>query len=108
MAADRRPAGGRLSRLRRQGFPADGTRVAMTGRTATYTVRPASEADLDRIAEFEIEIARISFDEDAILDPALHRKRVAAALGRPGEVTLVAVDGAAPDRAVGWVWLSGR
>ena len=31
----------------------------------TYAVRPATEADLDRIAEFEIEIARISFDDVA-------------------------------------------
>lgn len=74
----------------------------------TYAVRPATEADLDRIAEFEIEIARISFDADAVVDPDLHRRRVGKALGQSGEVALVAVAAVAPDRPVGWVWLTGR
>jgi RimJ/RimL family protein N-acetyltransferase len=99
----------------------------MTGGPPGFLIRPAREADLDAIAAFEIDIARASFGDEAIEDPALHRKRVAAALGRPGEVTLVAVavpedgeavkgeseegmgrragGGAAP---VGWAWLSGR
>jgi L-amino acid N-acyltransferase YncA len=76
--------------------------------SVTYSVRPATETDLDRIAEFEIDIARISFEEDAVVDPALHRKRVASSLGKPGEVTLVAVDTTAPGEPVGWVWLSSR
>jgi ribosomal protein S18 acetylase RimI-like enzyme len=73
-----------------------------------FVVRPAREADLDAIAGFEIEIARVSFGDEAIDDPALHRKRVAAALGKPGEVTVVAATAAAPDVPVGWAWLSGR
>jgi ribosomal protein S18 acetylase RimI-like enzyme len=87
----------------------------MTGSSAGFLIRPARDADLDAIAAFEIDIARASFGDEAIEDPALHRKRVAAALGKPGEVTLVAVavrengeaeaGGAAP---VGWAWLSGR
>jgi RimJ/RimL family protein N-acetyltransferase len=93
----------------------------MTGGPAEFLVRPAREADLDAIAAFEIDIARASFGAEAIEDPALHRKRVAAALGKPGEVTLVAVavkgDGeGGPGRCaggggtvpVGWAWLSGR
>jgi GNAT superfamily N-acetyltransferase len=85
----------------------------MTDGTAGFLIRPAREGDLGVIAGFEIEIARASFGTEAIEDPALHRKRVAAALGKPGEVTLVAVplvmetdqDAEAP---VGWAWLSGR
>lgn len=84
-----------------------------------FTIRPAQEADLDAIAVFEIEIARISFGDEAIEDPALHRRRVAGALGKPGEVTLVAVPATAsgastasgaggPAAPVGWAWLSGR
>ena len=82
----------------------------MTDGAAGFRVRPAREEDLDAIAEFEIEIARVSFGDEAIEDAALHRKRVAAALGRPGEVTLVAVAVAAPGDGppVGWAWLSGR
>jgi len=80
----------------------------MTEGTGEFRIRPARDGDLDVIAGFEIDIARASFGDEAIEDPALHRKRVAAALGKPGEVTLVAVtdrDAAVP---VGWAWLSGR
>jgi len=80
----------------------------MTDAPGGFLIRPARQDDLDVIAGFEIDIARVSFGDEAVEDPALHRKRVAAALGKPGEVTLVAVTeqgGAAP---VGWAWLSGR
>lgn len=69
------------------------------------TIRPATDGDLDALVDYEIEIARISFGDDAVTDPALHRKRITGSLGKPDEVTLVAErDGA----VVGWVWLSGR
>ena len=69
------------------------------------TIRPATADDLDDLVAYEIEIARISFGDDAVTDPALHRRRVSGSLGRPDQVALVAVaDGA----VVGWVWLSGR
>ena len=87
----------------------------MTDGAAGFLIRPARESDLDIIAGFEIDIARASFGDEAIEDAALHRKRAAAALGKPGEVTLVAMqvegDGEASggDGApVGWAWLSGR
>ena len=72
---------------------------------AADTIRPAAAGDLDALVGYEIEIARISFGDDAVTDPALHRKRITGSLGRPDEVTLVADrDGA----VIGWVWLSGR
>ena len=73
-----------------------------------FQIRPAREQDLDVIAGFEIDIARASFGGEAIEDPALHRKRVAGALGKPGEITVVAVAAGAPAVPVGWAWLSGR
>jgi L-amino acid N-acyltransferase YncA len=73
-----------------------------------YLVRPAREADLDAIVAFEIQIAVVSFGDEAITDPALHRRRVSGSLGKPGEVTLVAVPSAALDDVRGWAWLSGR
>jgi L-amino acid N-acyltransferase YncA len=76
----------------------------MTG----YLIRPATEADVEAIVGYEIEIAVISFADEAITDPMLHRKRVTGALGKPGEVTLVAVARQAPDEPVGWAWLSAR
>jgi ribosomal protein S18 acetylase RimI-like enzyme len=73
-----------------------------------YLIRGAAEADLDALAAYEIEIATVSFGAGAITDPALHRKRIAGALGKPGEVTLVAAAGADPATPVGWAWLSAR
>ena len=72
---------------------------------AADTIRPATADDLDALVGYEIEIARISFGDGAVTEPALHRKRITGSLGKPDEVTLVAErDGA----VVGWVWLSGR
>jgi L-amino acid N-acyltransferase YncA len=75
---------------------------------AAYLIRPATEADVDAIVGYEIEIARVSFGDEAITDPALHRKRVSGALGKPGEVMLVAAARREPAVAAGWAWLSPR
>jgi ribosomal protein S18 acetylase RimI-like enzyme len=72
---------------------------------AADTIRPATADDLEALVAYEIEIARISFGDEAITDPTLHRKRITGSLGKPDEVTLVVErDGA----VIGWVWLSGR
>jgi L-amino acid N-acyltransferase YncA len=73
-----------------------------------YLIREATPGDLDAIAGFEVDIARVSFGDEAVTDAGLHHRRVAGALGKPGEITLVAVARAAPGRPLGWAWLSGR
>ena len=73
-----------------------------------YLIRPAGEDDLDAIVRYEIDIAVISFGAEAITEPALHRKRVTSALGKPGEITLVAVAADKPAEPLGWAWLSAR
>jgi L-amino acid N-acyltransferase YncA len=73
-----------------------------------YLIRAAGEDDLEAIARFEVEIAIVSFGAEAITDLALHRKRVAGALGRPAEVTLIAAERSAPGTALGWAWMSAR
>ena len=74
-----------------------------------YVIRAAAEADLDAIAEYEIEIAKVSFSDEAITDPALHRRRVSGSLGKPGEIMLVAVAAGEPGGGpAGWAWLSPR
>jgi ribosomal protein S18 acetylase RimI-like enzyme len=67
-------------------------------------IRPAEERDLDAIVAFEIDIARISFGDEAVLDPEVHRRRVVKALDDAGEGTLVAGD----SEALGWMWVSAR
>jgi len=76
----------------------------MTG----YLVRTATAADVEAIVAYEIDIAIVAFAADAITDPALHRKRVTGALGKPGEIMLVAAAQAAPEVPVGWAWVSAR
>jgi ribosomal protein S18 acetylase RimI-like enzyme len=71
-----------------------------------YQVRPATDGDVEAIVKYEIDIARISFADEAITDPELHRKRVTGALGKPGEIMLVAAGVAG--MPVGWAWLSAR
>ena len=89
----------------------------MTGATAAgagrpgageFLVRNAVDSDIEAIVAFEIDIAVVSFADEAVTDPALHRRRVTGALGKPGEVTLVAVAAGQPDAALGWAWLSAR
>jgi len=81
---------------------------SVTGQYGQYKVRPAEETDLDAIAAFEVGIARISFGDEAITDPAFHRRRVAGALGKPGEIALVAVAADSSNVPLGWAWMSAR
>jgi GNAT superfamily N-acetyltransferase len=71
-------------------------------------VRPAGPADLDAIASFEVEIARVSFGDEAITDPGFHRRRVAGAMAKAGEIALVAVASEDPATPLGWAWMSAR
>ena len=73
-----------------------------------YLVRAPTESDVDAIVGYEIDIAVVSFAEEAITDPKLHHKRVGGALGKPGEIMLVAAAEQAPQVPVGWAWLSVR
>jgi L-amino acid N-acyltransferase YncA len=75
---------------------------------SSYLVRAATDSDMEAIVGYEIDIAIASFADDAVTDPALHRKRVTGALGKPGEIMLVAVAEQAPQVPVGWAWLSAR
>jgi len=74
----------------------------------SYLVRPAAAGDVEAIVGYEVDIAVVSFGDEAITDPALHRNRVTSALGKPGEITLVAVAESAADVPVGWAWVSAR
>ncbi|MCP2168628.1 GNAT family N-acetyltransferase [Goodfellowiella coeruleoviolacea] len=68
-------------------------------------VRAADERDLPRLAEFEAEIARISFGEAAVDDPAKHEARLAKAMTRSRAGMYVACP-AEGGPAVGWMWMS--
>ncbi|MEO5952268.1 MAG: GNAT family N-acetyltransferase [Chloroflexia bacterium] len=73
--------------------------------TAQYTFRSPTESDLPAIVAFEIEIARISFPDDAIVDPEVHRKKLAKALDRDREGMFVAEDSESGE-VVGWLWVA--
>ncbi|MEX3099793.1 GNAT family N-acetyltransferase [Streptomyces sp. ST1020] len=84
--------------------PTPDARAALTHRAAPYLTRQAAEPDLPAIGEFEAEIARVSFGEDAIDDPAVWSARLGRAMekNRAGMIVAAAPDGA----PVGWCWIS--
>ncbi|MGV9554813.1 GNAT family N-acetyltransferase [Streptomyces sp. NPDC003522] len=84
--------------------PAPAARAALEERARPYLTRQADEGDLPAIGEFEAEIARISFGEDAVDDPARHASRVGRSMEKSREGMIVAHR---PDGEVaGWCWVS--
>src|SRR3954451_3198973 len=73
--------------------------------TTRYAVRNATEGDLDALAQFEIAIARISFPDDPVVDPDVHKKKLLKALGRDKEGMFVAEDRDTSE-VVGWLWVA--
>lgn len=77
----------------------------MSASPERYKLRQPGSADLDAIVQFEIDIARISFPDDAIVDPAVHHKKLAKALERDRDGMFVAEDVNSGD-VVGWLWVA--
>ncbi len=77
----------------------------MTSNTDRYILRFPESTDLDALVAFEIEIARISFPDDPIVDPEIHRKKLAKALERDREGMFVAEDKETGE-VVGWLWVA--
>jgi len=70
-----------------------------------YKLRPPTKADLPALVAFEIEIARISFPDDPVLDVEIHLKKLARAFERDREGMFVA-DDTATGKVVGWLWVA--
>ncbi|MFD9389610.1 GNAT family N-acetyltransferase [Streptomyces sp. NPDC060000] len=84
--------------------PAEDDRAALAERARPYVTRGADERDLPAIGRFEAEIARVSFGEDAIDDPARWASRLGRAMEKSKEGMIVAAGpGGEP---VGWCWVS--
>jgi ribosomal protein S18 acetylase RimI-like enzyme len=70
-----------------------------------YRVRQAGPDDLEALVRFEIEIARISFPDDPVEDPEVHRKKLSKAMERDREGMFV-TEAEANKRVVGWLWVA--
>jgi ribosomal protein S18 acetylase RimI-like enzyme len=70
-----------------------------------FSIRPPNPSDLDALVRFEIDIARISFPDDPVVDPEVHRKKLLKALERDREGMFVA-ERASTGEVVGWLWVS--
>lgn len=70
-----------------------------------YKVRQAGPDDLDALVQFEINIARISFPDDPVVDPEVHRKKLSKAMERDREGMFVA-EAEASGQVVGWLWVA--
>lgn len=84
--------------------PADEDRAALAERALPYVTRGADERDLPAIGRFEAEIARVSFGEDAIDDPARWASRLGRAMEKSKEGMIVAHGPG--EEPVGWCWVS--
>lgn len=84
--------------------PAPEARAALAERAQPYLTRQADERDLPAIGEFEAEIARVSFGEDAVDDPGRWASRLGRAMEKSKEGMIVAHRPGEP--AVGWCWVS--
>ncbi len=69
------------------------------------TIRPLKRGDLDAIALFESEIAKVSFPDDPITDLGFYTRKLEKLIGDDNAATFVAED--AGD-AVGWSYVSIR
>ncbi|MFF3202479.1 GNAT family N-acetyltransferase [Streptomyces sp. NPDC002962] len=84
--------------------PAEQDRAALAERARPYVTRQADERDLPAIGRFEAEIARVSFGEDAIDDPARWESRLGRAMEKSKEGMIVAHGPG--EEPVGWCWVS--
>ncbi|WP_329410024.1 GNAT family N-acetyltransferase [Streptomyces sp. NBC_00704] len=84
--------------------PEEAERAALAERARPYVTRQADERDLPAIGRFEAEIARVSFGEDAIDDPARWESRLGRAMEKSKEGMIVAHRPG--EEPVGWCWVS--
>lgn len=72
---------------------------------ARYSVRRLEEGDLAAVAAFEVEIAKISFPDDPIIDPEFHRQRLKKSVDRDGAFVAVELSSG---QVVGWALVASR
>ena len=77
----------------------------MTSPESAYLVRQPGPDDLSALVAFEINIARISFPDDPVVDPEVHGKKLRKALERDREGMFVAEERASGE-LVGWLWVA--
>lgn len=68
-------------------------------------IRHAEPDDLDALAQFEIDIARISFPDDPVVDPEVHLKKLRKAMERDREGMFVATN-PSTGAVIGWLWVA--
>lgn len=71
----------------------------------TARLRPLKAEDVETVAAFERDIAKISFPDDPITDLAFYKKKVGKLIDDRNAATFVADDGTGP---VGWAYVSKR
>lgn len=76
----------------------------MIGDDEDHEIRTLREEDLEAVAGFEVDIARVSFGDEAITDPSFHKKRLERYIGDGG--ALVAEDPSG--KIVGWALITPR
>lgn len=74
-------------------------------KNAEYRLRPLEQRDIETVAAFEREIAKISFPDDPITDLNFFAKKLKRLVGDDNAATFVAEN---EDGVVGWAYVSKR
>jgi GNAT superfamily N-acetyltransferase len=77
----------------------------MTDAPAQITIRRLAPQDVARVAEFERDIATISFPDDPVTDLGFYEKKLRAAIEDRKSEPLVATIGG---DIIGWAWIAER
>lgn len=66
-----------------------------------YIIRKVEEQDISILADIEVKICIISFQEDAVTDIEFHRKKIMKSYVKNNDGMFVIIDG---DNIYGWLW----
>lgn len=67
-------------------------------------IRLAHDRDFDTIAQYEVNISRISFKDKAIVDHAFHKRKLEKAKDRSGMMVIAS----STDDILGWMWMERK
>jgi L-amino acid N-acyltransferase YncA len=70
-----------------------------------YIIRLAEEPDFETLSQMEVTIAKITFGEEAVTDPAFHQKKIAASYQKSSEGMYVIAE---ENQVYGWLWMEKK
>ena len=70
-----------------------------------YVIRKINDSDIDTVANYEVEISKISFADKAIIDCDFYRKKISMAKEKSGMMVISDDD---TNEVLGWLWMEKK